>query len=98
MIVLDVAIVSILLGFVLPLFVGIVTKKVESRQLKGVLLLTASALSGLLSSSLTTGGVLSKDAIIAGITTYGIALASYYGVWKPTGTAEHLQEHVGRTD
>lgn len=96
MFVLDVAIVSIILGLVLPLFVGIVTTKVESSKLKGVLLLTASAVTGVLNSVVTTGGALSKDTIVAAVTAYVIALASYYGVWKPTGTTEYLQENVGR--
>jgi predicted membrane-bound spermidine synthase len=98
MFVIDTAIISVLLGFVLPLVVGIITKKVESGQLKGALLLTASALTGLLNSALTTGGVLTKDAIIGAVTAYGVALASYYGVWKPTGAANYVQENVGRTD
>ena len=98
MFVIDVAILSIILGTVLPILVGIVTTKLESGRLKGVLLLTLAALGGLVSTGVAGEGVFTSQSLIAAGVSYVTALASYYGVYKPRGVADYVQEKVGRTD
>ncbi len=98
MVVLDVALLSILIGTVLPILVGIVTTKVESRKLKGVLLLTLSAITGILTTAVNGGGVITKETIVASLVSYATAMAVHYGVYKPTGITETVQTKIGRTD
>jgi hypothetical protein len=98
MIVLDVALLSILVGTVLPILVGIVTTKVESRKLKGGLLIALSAIGGILTTAIAGDGVITKETAVAALVSYIAATASYYGVWKPQGVAELVQTKVGRID
>lgn len=87
--------ISVGLGIVLPLLVALVTKRVTSGAVKGLLLGALSILGGLLTeigSALTTGTsfdpiewlILTLTALISGQTTYS-------AIWKPTGLAPALQ-------
>lgn len=96
MIVLDVALLSILVGTLLPILVGIVTTKVESRKLKGVLLIALSTVGGVLTTAIAGNGVITKQTVIAALVAYATAVASHYGVWKPQGVTELVQTKVGR--
>lgn len=98
MIVLDVALLALLIGTVLPILVGIVTTKVESRKVKSILLITLSAVSGLLTGALQGGGAVTKEALYAGFVSYITAIAVHYGVYKPSGVTEVVQTKIGRTD
>lgn len=88
-------VIAALLGIVLPLLVALVTKRVTSSAVKGMLLTSFSVAAGLLSElghALTTGEsfdpvawlIVTLAALVAGQTTYS-------AIWKPTGAAETLQ-------
>jgi hypothetical protein len=98
MIVLDVVLLSILIGTVLPIVVGIVTTKVESRKLKGALLIGLATIAGVLTTALNGDGVITKETLIAAAVSYVTATAAHYGVWKPQGVTEIIQTKIGRTD
>ena len=98
MFVISVTILSVIIGVVLPILVGIVTTKMESRKLKGALLILLSAVAGIINSAILAGGVFTDDAIIAAVISYVIATAMHYGVWKPQGITEKVQTQLGRTD
>lgn len=79
----------VLAGFMIPLLVGVLSKLEAPAALKAILNFGLSALSGLL-GTLTQDFVLA-DFLLAWGTTWAISVASYYGLWKPTGTAEVVQ-------
>jgi hypothetical protein len=79
--------VSLLVGAVLPLIVGVVTKLTASSALKAVALLFLSAVTGLIVNSTVADGsaVLSyQTALVAGL-AWVSAVASYFGFLNPTG-------------
>lgn len=83
------------IAVVLPLFVGLVTTKVTSSNLKAVLLVVLSVASGLLTeiAAAVEAGVPYDlvAGLLAGLTTLVIAIAIHYGVWKPTGATNAAQ-------
>lgn len=89
-------IIAIFLGIIFPLLVGLVTKRVTSGAVKGLLLTAISVVAGLLaeiSDALINGTsfdvigwlVVTLSALVAG-------QVSYDSIWKPTGAATALQE------
>lgn len=87
----DVATLATIVGVFLPILVGIVTKEVASSGLKATLLAGLSAVSGLVSSAIEVDGVFTKTALFSAVTTFVIAVATYYGYWKPTQVAPAVQ-------
>jgi hypothetical protein len=80
-------------GFLVPLAVGALTKIHASRGLKAVLNLVLSAIAGGLAVALTSNGDVQLSTWIAGIAqTFIVSIASYYGLWKPTGVAPAVQQ------
>lgn len=80
-------------GFLVPLAVGALTKIHASRGLKAVLNLVLSAIAGGLAVAITSNGDVQLSTWIAGITqTFVVSIASYYGLWKPTGVAPAVQQ------
>lgn len=92
--------VSILVGTVLPILVGLVTKLNASSALKSILLLTFAAVEGLIVNATVTDGsaVFSWHTVaVAGI-GWVTAVASYYGLLKPTGVSPVVNDktaHLG---
>lgn len=97
MIVIDVGILTIVVGSLLPILVGIVTKKVESSGLKASLLLFLSALSGLAATAINGGGIISSQTLVAAVVAYVVAVASHFGFYSPSGITDKVQENLGRT-
>lgn len=87
-----VQVVSLLVGVILPILVGIVTKHTTSGGVKAILLALLSAVSGILTEYLANPDTLNWAA--AGLTwlaTFLVAVATYFGVWRPTGVAGSAQ-------
>lgn len=89
-------IVQMLVGIVLPLFVGLVTNKVTSSAKKSWLLagltLVTSVATGLL-EALTNSMVFDiGTALITAVGQFLVSIGLYYGLWKPTGIAETVQD------
>lgn len=92
----------------LPVLVGLVTTKVTSSGVKAVLLATLSVATSLLTSAAQSWSAGTPydlvDGLINAATTFTIAVASHYGLWKPTGVSDVAQttltsdseEYVGR--
>lgn len=80
---------SILLGFGLPLLVAVVTKIKAARAIKAACLLALSIITGLVTTSVGSdgGAVISSTALISAIIAWVTGMASYYGLWKPSGVA-----------
>jgi hypothetical protein len=85
-------VVQLLLAVVLPLLVGLVTKRVTTGGAKATLL----ALLTLIASLLTElGRALSAGTsydlglgLLAAIPAFAISVATHYGLWKPTGASD----------
>lgn len=89
----DVAFAAILLGTVLPILVGIVTKEVANAGLKAILLALFSAAGGVLAIAVESGtGIIEKQTLIAAAVTWVTAVATYYGFLKPSGVSPAINQ------
>ncbi len=78
--------VAMYVGLVVPFLVAVVSKKVASSGLKGVLNLLLSSIAGsavYLASDVDTYDV--RGFVTASLNTFVVSVAAYYGVYKPTG-------------
>lgn len=104
MIAFDVPLIPVLqlvLGVVLPVLVGLVTTRATSAGRKAVLLAALSVVTSLLTEligALQAGTVYNLGlALVLGLGTFIVAVATHYGLLKPTGVSVAAQETL-RTD
>lgn len=87
---------QLLAGTVLPLLVGLVTTRETSPGKRAIYLAALSVVISLLTeiaSALQAGVVYNLGtALIAALVTFLIAVGTHFGLWKPTGTADALQD------
>jgi len=85
---------------VLPILVGLVTTRETSPARKAVFLAALALIAGLLTQLLAAinAGVTYDlfAGLVQGLATFLIAVAVYYGLWKPTGVGKAAQS-VGTT-
>ena len=98
---LDVAtIVQLALTVVLPIIVGLVTTRVTSSAAKAWLLAALTLVTSLLAElarAIAAGAVYDLGvALLIAVPAFAISVATHYGLWKPTGTADALKD-LGRT-
>jgi hypothetical protein len=90
---------GLVITFVLPLLVGVVTTHVTNSSVQAVLLLLFSAANGFLVE--LTGphpdGYSVKAAIVLWLISFATSVAAHFGLWKPTGIASTVQRRVGVT-
>lgn len=89
-------VVSTILGTLIPILTGLLTKLTTPAWVKTVLTLLLSAVAGLINVSLVDGGgaVISQSAVISAVLTFVVAVATYVGIWRPTGVTSSLVTHV----
>jgi len=77
--------VTLILGTLIPLVNGIVTKATTSTSVKTVLSLFLSAVAGLVTVAITPGGgaVIGEQALVAAALTFITQAAMYLSLWKP---------------
>lgn len=82
---LDAYTVTILLGLVIPLINGFVTKCSTSTTVKALITLLLSAVAGIVNVSITEGGgaIISQSTIKSTALTFLIAVTTYVGLFKP---------------
>lgn len=92
--------VSLLVGVVLPLLVGLVTTRETRPGAQAILLLVLSVVSAFLSTLL---GDLNTHrefdvftASLTAVTTFLVGVGMHYGLWKPTSVATRALD-TGRT-
>lgn len=84
--------VNVVVGVLLPLLVGLVTRTVTNGNVKAVLLLILSGVSSVLVEWLHRDGTWDWGRVIlAAIVTFVVGVATHYGFWKPTNTTPSLQ-------
>ena len=85
--------VSMLDGTVLPVLVGLVTKKVTKEGTKAILLALLSALAGFGAEYLgDPDKFILTAALLNWLQTFIIAVAMHFGFWKPTGVSAKAQD------
>lgn len=90
----DVQILTVISGVFIPLLVGLVSKQITHSGVKAVLNALLSTAAGTLAVLIETGGEVSdvKIWIFNIALTWVISIATYYGLWKPTGVAPAVQD------
>ena len=71
-----------LVGTILPILVALVTKKVASPSVKGVVLALLSALGGLGTAAIADAGAISKEAFVNAFVMWVVGVATYFGLWS----------------
>lgn len=93
-------VVQLVLSVVMPIAVGLVTTRVTKGAIKAWLLagLTlATSLLTQLGEAIATGSAFDLGlALLATVPAFAISVATYYGLWKPTGVGGAAQD-VERT-
>lgn len=86
------------IAVVLPLIVAIVTKASTDSGIKAILLavlaLVSNLLVGIQDAVVNHGHYDLGKALVLGLATLAISVATHYGVWKPTGATAALQKVV----
>lgn len=89
-------VVQLLIAFILPVLVGLVTTRVTSGALKAWLLAGLSLVTALLvelARALTAGETYDLGvALLTALPAFVVSVASHYGLWRPTGVTEKAQE------
>lgn len=105
MIVFDVPLVPVLqlfLGVVLPVLVGLVTTRATSAGRKAVLLAGLSVVTSMLTelvAALQAGTIYNLGlALLLGLGTFIVAVATHYGLLKPTGVSTAAQRSLRTAD
>lgn len=84
--------ISMLISVGIPLLVGVITKLHASQALKGALNALLSAATAALTDYLAHPKHVAWYILVLNIgINFAISEASYYGIWKPTGIANGLQ-------
>ena len=82
--------ISILTGFVIPLLVGLLSKLNASSTLKAILNFGLSALASVL-ATVIPDQFNWANFLVTFAMTWVSSIATYYGLWRPTGAAEVIQ-------
>ena len=92
------AVVQLVIAFVLPVLVGLVTTRVTASGAKAWLLAGLSLVTSLLvelARALTDERVYDLGvALLAALPAFVVSVAAHYGLWKPTGASQVAQDHV----
>jgi len=92
----DVSILTLIVGTLLPILVGLVTTRVTSSAVKAWLLAGLTLVTTILQSLLlaTQSGIAFEfeSIFVSALTQFFISVAIYYGLWKPTGIAGAAQD------
>lgn len=83
----DMTLLVLLTGTIVPLLVGLITKLDASAGIKAILNLGLTALGAALATSNQIGFAWKPFVVNFGV-AWAISVGTYYGFYKPTGTAE----------
>ena len=84
------------ISVVLPVLVGLVTTRVTHAGTKAVLLLALTALNGFLVelAGPHPDGYDIGTAVVLTLVSFGTAVLSHFGLWKPTGVSSKAQDSL----
>lgn len=90
---------SMVLTLVLPLAVAVITTRVTSSRVKGILLIIVVAVKTLTEALIANNNDVINFAWIPFtmnlVLNFTLAVMMHFGVWKPTGAAGAIQDNVG---
>lgn len=87
--------ISMGIGVILPIIVGLVTTRVTNAGAKAVLLALLAAVAGFGTEYLgDPDRFIWTAALLNWLQTFIIAVAMHYGLWKPTGVAGKAQDSL----
>ena len=87
--------ISMAIGTVLPIVVGLVTTKVTNAGAKAILLALLAAIAGFGTEYVgDPSHFIWTTALLNWLNTFMIAVATHYGLWKPTGVASRAQDSL----
>jgi hypothetical protein len=88
--------VTTILGTIIPLITGLLTKLSTPAWVKAVLTAALSTVAGALNVSLVDGGgaVVSQSTVISAVLTFIVAVATYAGFWRPLAVSSSPVTHV----
>lgn len=90
--------IGLLVSVVLPVLVGLVTTRVTSAGLKGVLLLALSTANGFLVELANPGPDYDlQTAVILSLVAFGTGVLAHFGLWKPVGVSAKAQTVGSKT-
>lgn len=89
--------VTIIVGTLIPILVGILTKFDASPRVKSIISIVLNAIQALIVSSVTADGAaaISKQTAILWALGVITSVATYTGVWKPNNVPAKLLPNVG---
>lgn len=82
---------NMVIAVLIPLVVGLVTKASASSAVKSVALIVANGINALAQQAMNDNGFVTHATLRTFVTSLVVSIAMYYGVWKPTTTAEKVQ-------
>ncbi|MFJ7586945.1 hypothetical protein ACIQZO_06035 [Streptomyces sp. NPDC097617] len=84
---------GLLISFVLPVLVGLVTTRVTHAATKAVVLLALAATESFIVELAASGpGWDARSALVLTVVSFVMAVAAHFGLWKPTGVAGRAQD------
>lgn len=90
------AVVQLVLTVIMPIAVGLVTTRTTSGAVKAWLLAAFTLATSLLlqlADALSSASTFDLGvALLSAIPAFAISVATYYGLWKPTGVGKAAQE------
>lgn len=84
----------VLVGVVIPIITAVVARWTAAPGVKAVITLTLSAVAGVVTQAIEGGGIWTSEMIVNAVVAYVIAIATYYGLWKPTTVAPAISQRV----
>lgn len=89
----DVTVITFIMGSIIPLVVGMLTKLKASSAVKAVVNVGLSVVTGVCSVLIAHDGKLTWQTLVSGVfTTLFSSGFTYSHVWKPTGVVEKVQQ------
>lgn len=83
---LDVGILTFIVGTAIPILTALITKARASSAVKAVVTLTLAVIAAAIQLAIEVNGVVNLRSFLANLAvTWIIAIATYYGLLKPTG-------------
>jgi hypothetical protein len=88
--------IGLLISVVLPVLVGLVTRRVTHAGVKAVLLLALSTLNGFLVEFAHPGPDYDLGtAVVLSLVAFATGTLAHFGLWKPTGVSTKALESLG---
>lgn len=89
--------VTVILGLLIPLLTGLITKANASATIKQIVTLTLAAATTLISRAVIESGeaLFTQELLIEAGMTWGIAIGSYLGIYKPHEINDSLAPTTG---